>query len=90
MNQEAKGAQGPVQQLSTDRTEGSGHGAYEIVRLTTTQQGDEAEGSGHGAYEIVVAIHSSQHTVQEPNQIVQPAFAKAHESLVAIHTSHSD
>ncbi|KZV27792.1 hypothetical protein F511_39498 [Dorcoceras hygrometricum] len=40
------------------------------------------KGSGHEACESVVAIHSSQHTVPERNQITQPVVTKAHESVV--------
>ncbi|KZV47898.1 small conductance mechanosensitive ion channel family [Dorcoceras hygrometricum] len=45
--------------------------------------------SGHGACESVVAIHSSQHAVPEAKiQLLNP-LCPTHESVVAIHSSHS-
>ncbi|KZV23438.1 hypothetical protein F511_42710 [Dorcoceras hygrometricum] len=45
--------------------------------------------SGHKACESMVAIHWSQHTVLEHNQITQPAVAKAHKSVLATENQRS-
>ncbi|KZV27478.1 hypothetical protein F511_16281 [Dorcoceras hygrometricum] len=64
-NQEAKGAQGPAQQLSTDRTKGSGHEACESVVAIHSSQHTVPEHQQitrpdvAKAHESVVAIHSS-------------------------------
>ncbi|KZV32139.1 hypothetical protein F511_10843 [Dorcoceras hygrometricum] len=73
----------------------------EETKLAGTSQQPEVQGSqnnspagsannsSHGACESVVAIHSSQHAVPEAKIQQLNPLCPTHESVVAIHSSHS-